>query len=208
MDTNITAKLLDQIGLVFGFVSGILLIPEFVNFLSLSKVQKSIEGRLAVFDSWARRFPQRFYPLSWRYKFTDEERQAREPKTAIRTLIFSIVWMTILARGIFTSSTLLIVLGLSILIFIALGNMVLHLTLWRSISPIGLVMIFIGMLFILAVFTPLISLARVILLVFRPIGSRMQSFFSVHDILRTFLTMLAIILFILSNTLQFVATLL
>jgi len=54
MDTFITAKLLDQIGLVFGFISGILLIPEIINFLSLTKVQKSIESQLFAFDSWAK----------------------------------------------------------------------------------------------------------------------------------------------------------
>lgn len=208
MDTVITAKMLDQIGLSLGFISGFLLIPEIINFLPLTKVQKSIEGRLYAFDSWAKRFPQKFYPPSWKYKFTEEEREAREPKTAIRTLIFSIVWMAILARGILLSSTFLILLGSGILLVVTLGNMVVHLTLWRFLSPVRLVIIFIGMLFILAAFTPLISLARVILLILRSIGSWVQSFFSVHDILRTVLTLLAIILFIISNILQFVATLL
>jgi hypothetical protein len=207
METSITAKSLDQIGLLLGFISGILLIPEIINFLPLTEVQKSIEGRIYDFDRWARRFPQRFYPPSWKYKFTEEEREATEPKTAIRTFIFSIVWIAMLIRGIAISSTFLIVMGLGILILVALGNMAVHLTLWRFISPVKLFIIFIGMLLILTLATPLISLARVVLLFLRPIVSWVHRFFSVREILRASLVALAIILFILSNILQFVATL-
>src|SRR5215216_7311183 len=120
MGTYITAKLLDQIGLVFGFLSGILLIPEIINFLPLTKIQKSIEDHLYIFNRWARRFPQRFYPPSWEYKFTENEREAIEPKTAIRTFIFSIVWISVLLRGIIISSTFLIAVGFGILISVVL----------------------------------------------------------------------------------------
>lgn len=208
MSTYITAKLLDQIGLVLGFISGILLIPEIINFLPLTKIQTSIEGGLFGFDRWARKFPQRFYPPSWENKFTEKERDAIEPKTAIRTFIFSIVWIFILISGLINSSALLIIVGFGFLLLVTLGNMVVHLTLWRFISPAKLVMIFIGMFVILALATPLISLIRVLLLLLRPIVSWIHSFFSVREILRTSLTALAIILFILSNILQFVATLL
>lgn len=208
MGLSITAKLLDQIGLVLGFISGFLLIPEVINFLPLTKVQTSIEGRLSAFDRWAKRFPQKFYPPSWKYKFTEKEREALEPKTAIRTFIFSIVWMAILIRGILISSTFLILVSLGILMLVAIGNMVVHLTLWRFISPAKLAIIFIGMLLILAVATPLISLVRVIMLLLHPIVSWVHNFFSVREMLRTSLTLLAIIFFILSNVLQFLATLL
>jgi len=91
MTTVITSKLLDQIGLLLGFISGLLLIPEVINFLPLLKMQKSIENRLYSFDNWAKRFPQKFYPPSWKHKFTEEQRESIEPKTAIRTFIFSFV---------------------------------------------------------------------------------------------------------------------
>src|SRR5687768_13423534 len=185
MGLFVSAKLLDQIGLVLGFISGFLLIPEIINFLPLTKVQASIEGRLSAFDRWAKRFPQRFYPPSWKYKFTEREREALEPKTAIRTFIFSIAWMAILIRGILISSTLLILVSLGILMLVALGNMAVHLTLWRFISPLKLVIIFIGMLLLLAVATPLISLVRVVMLLLRPVVSGLHNFFSVRETLRT-----------------------
>jgi hypothetical protein len=206
MDAFITAKLLDQIGLVLGFVSGGLLIPEVINLLPLTKIQNSIEGWLAAFENWAKRFPRRFYPPSWKMKYTEDEREGRESITAIRTLIFSIVWMTILARGILLSSTFLILLGLGIPFLITLGNMVVHLTLWRWIKPVALVIIFISFFLILIFVTPLLSLVRVVLLFLRPIVSWVHRFFSVRQILRTSLIALAIIFFILSNILQFVAT--
>jgi hypothetical protein len=198
------AKLLDQIGLMLGFISGILLIPEVINFFPLEKFQKSIENGLIRFENWAR-FPLGFGPPSWK-KFRDEEREAIERKTAIRTLIFSLTWMAILARGIVTSSTFLIGLVIGILMVIALGHIVVYLPLWQRLSPVKFVIAFIGLFFGLMVVTPLFSLVRVVMLILRSIVSRMHSFFAVHDILRTSLTVLAIILFIISNILQFIAT--
>src|SRR6185503_17651999 len=207
MTIVITLKLLDQIGLLLGFISGLLLIPEVINFLPLLKMQKSIENRLYSFDNWAKRFPQKFYPPSWKHKFTEEQRESIEPKTAIRTFMFSFVWISMLLWGISSSSPILVVLSLSIVTVVALGNMFTHLTFWRFINPMKLIIIFTVMLVILTVFTPLISLARIVLLIARIIVLRVRNFFSLHDILRTLLTLLAIILFIISNILQFVASL-
>ena len=206
MGIYITAKLLDQIGLLLGFISGLLLIPEIINFLPLMKFQKSIEGQLYKFENWAR-FPLRFSPPSWKYEFTEEQREAIEPITAIRTLIFSIIWIVLLVIGTLFSSKLLIVLSVGILIVVTLGNLGKHLPLWPHFCALKLIFIFITLLFILAILTPPISLLRVIMLILRSIVTRVNSFFSIHDILRTFLTMLAIVLFIISNILQFIATL-
>ena len=93
MGIFITAKLLDQIGLLLGFISGFLLIPEIINFLPLTKLQKSIELLLRKFENWTR-FPLRFSPPSWKHKYTEEQREAIEPITAIRTFIFSIVQLS------------------------------------------------------------------------------------------------------------------
>ena len=141
MGVYITAKLLDQIGLFLGFISGLLLIPEIINFLPLMKFQKSMESQLHKIEDWAR-FPLKFSPPSWKYMFTAEQREAIEPITAIRTLIFSMVWIAMLVMGTLFSSRFLIVFSFGILIVVALGNIEKHLPLWRRLSVLQLVFIF------------------------------------------------------------------
>jgi hypothetical protein len=123
MGTYITGNLLDQIGLILGFISGLLLIPEVFNLLPIEKLETSIESQLSNFENWATRFPLRFTPPSWRYLYTEEQRTTViEPKTAIRTLIFSIVWIAILVLGIRISSKTLIGLSVFIVIITAFGG--------------------------------------------------------------------------------------
>ena len=209
MGTYITANVLDQIGLILGFISGLLLIPEVFNLLPTEKLEISIESQLSSFENWATRFPLRFTPSSWRYLYTEEQRTTViEPKTAIRTLIFSIVWIVILVLGIRTSSQTLIGLSVFIVTITAFGGVIRIHSLWPKLSVMTLVLMFIVSVLLLVFGTPLISVIRVILLVLRRIAATMSNYFSKKDVLRWGLTLLAIIAFIASNVLQFIATLL
>jgi hypothetical protein len=205
MGTFITAKLLDQIGSLLGFISGLLLIPEIINFLPLIKFQKTIAHLLHIFENWTR-FPLRFSPPSWKYKYTEEQREAIEPITAIVTFIFSISWMAILVIGLLFSSKILIILSFDILIITAARNIRRINYLWPHLSVLTLISMFIVALFMLAIITPPVSLLRVVMLILRSVITSIHRFFSIHDVLRTSLTLLAIILFVISNILQFIAT--
>lgn len=207
MDTFITAKLLDQIGLLLGFISGFLLIPEIINFLPLMKLQSSIEHGLHRFENFSR-FPLNYSPPSWKTRYTEEQREAIEPFTSIVTFIFTIAWMAMLVIGILFSSNIPIILSFGLLIVVTFRNVRRIYFLWPHLSVLTLISMFIVGLFMLAIITPPVSLVRVVLLILRSIITRVYSFFSIHDILRTSLTLLAIILFIISNILQFLATLL
>lgn len=207
MGIFITAKLLDQIGLVLGFVSGVLFIPEIFNLIPLAKLEKSIEKQLGMLENWAT-FPLKFSPPSWKYKFADEDRMEIERITAVRSLIFSIVWITILLMGILFSSKLLIFLCFLILITVVIGNIRKHFPSFYLVSGTQKILVFFSSLFLLVLITPLISLIRVVMLILRAVIAKVNNYYSTHEVLRSSLTLFAILAFIISNIFQFIATLL
>ena len=199
-----TAKCLDQIGLVLGFISGLLLIPEIINVIA--RLEKPIEKQLNKFELWTK-FPLRFSPPSWKYKYTDAQREAIEPLTAIRSLIFSVAWIALLVIGILLPSTVFVLLSQIILIAVVIGNMRKHIPLLPRVSVWKKIYIFFGGYFLIALLTPIVSLIRVIFLILQVIVTTVNNFFSKHDVLRNMFLIVAIIFFILSNILQFWATL-
>lgn len=105
-----SANCLDRIGLILGLLSGLLLIPEVFKLLQVELFQKAIEKQLDKFETWSK-FPLRFQPPSWKKSYSQAQREALEPITAISALIFSIVWIGTLVTGIIYSSRFLVILS-------------------------------------------------------------------------------------------------
>ena len=201
-----TPERLDQVGLVLGLISGLLLIPEVFNLIPVERLQAALEARLRRLAVWTQ-FPLRYGPPSWKVIYTSEERAALEPTSAIRSLLFSLVWITLLLLGIRLYMDALVVLVVVILVAVTLGNVLRHKARLPRLGAIKVILLFATLIFMLAAVTPLVSLLRVVLLLLRALAIKFQGAASRHGTMRRLLTVLAVAAFIVSNVLQLVATL-
>jgi hypothetical protein len=206
MGTYINAVWLDRMGLILGFISGLLLIPEVFNRIPAERIERWLERQLDRTEQLAR-FPTRFSPPSWKTRLTPEQREASELPTAVASLIFSMVWIALLVIGLRLQIKFLVILVIAIVGLTAIRKVSRIHALSPRIGPIEGIAMVLTALAILIVGTPIISLIRVIMLIVRSAVGRMHRFSTTHDVLRNALTIFAIVAFILSNVLQFLATL-
>jgi hypothetical protein len=200
-----TPNLLNRIGLALGLLSGLLLIPEVLNLIPIERFEMSIRKNLDFLGSWAK-FPLRFHPPYWKRTFTPEQRDIIEPITAVSAFVFSFTWVMILVMGLRLSSKFFIFLSLIILlvgVFRSMGSYPAQVL--RS-SGRNTLLVFFFALSLIAIVTPPISLIRIFLIILQAIVTKVKQQFSKGDVLRKLLIALAVIIYIVSNILQFVAT--
>jgi hypothetical protein len=203
MGVSITSKLLDQIGLLLGFISGIPLIPEVFRLLPIEKLEEAIEKLLLKIES-ASLVARRIYPF-FSYKTiwigSEEEVEKHERSNLIIALIFPILWILLLVfmPRIFTTIWFSFVL-IATLYIVGLGGKRKFRSLGTRVSRSSRLVLYMS-------FFPLMMLLWAILVIFRFLVRRIRRYFSTKDVVRTSLTIIAIIMFILSNIFQFIATL-
>lgn len=207
MGIYLTAKYLDQAGLILGFVSGMLLIPEVFKMIPAEKFERWLERQLHRTERFAGS-PTKFSPPSWKVLLTQEQREAVEFPTACASFILSIVWIALLVIGLQLRLKILILLAVGIVVITAFSVVARGQAVWRGANAIQLLLMFLSAVALLAVGTPIVSLIRLLMLILRAIVGRIHRFSTTHDVLRSTLTIFAIFAFILSNVLQFLATLL
>lgn len=200
-----TSNLLNQIGLVLGLFSGLLLIPEVLNLIPIERFELSIRKSLDGLGNWAK-FPLKFHPPYWKRAFTPDQRDIIEPITAISTFVFSFTWITILVMGLLLSSKFFIFLGSIILLVGVIRSMGSYPAQVLRSSGRNTLLVFLFALSLIAIVTPPISVIRVFLIFLRAIVSKVKLRFAKDNALRSLLIAIAVIAFILSNILQFVAT--
>ena len=226
MDAFITAKLLDQIGLLLGLFSGLLLIPEVLNFVKIERLSKIVERQLDKFGVWLIGFALSkssndltepdipIMPDIPKHDLPSTPDMPNLPDILIYFVKYAfalayygiptIISITLLVIGIVYSSKLIIVLG----ILIPLGQLYIDLEkrlIQKSRSSTSKVIVESLKHF----FRTSIGAAPILLLiVFWWSVIWINVFFTKHGGLRISLTVFAIVLFIISNILQFIATLL
>lgn len=194
---------MNRIGLWLGFISGLLLIPEVVNMIPSERFENAIRDILSSFERFSN-LPQQFHPLLWQILYTEEARKKYiEPVTAVLGLLASTTWTSTVIVGLITSSRFFLALGLLLPIYIAIERIIqkhgFSLPIYRF-----LILFFTSILFSLAL-APLTSFARVLLLLLRTIVIGFQRIFSRHAVIRSLVTLIAILLFVASNIFQLLA---
>ena len=199
------ADCLNRIGLILGLISGLLLTPEVVNRIPVDRLEQALENWLSKLEIWLK-FPLRFHPLSWKIIFSEKQREAIEPITAISGLIFSIIWISTLVSGIVLSSRFFVILSLMTLVIITLRQLRVFHTKGFPLNAANFTKYFFIGFILLSTITPILSLVRVILMILRALAKRVRKLFNTHEVLRVSLTTFAILTFIISNLLQLIAT--
>jgi hypothetical protein len=200
-----TADLLNRTGLILGLISGLLLTHEVIKLIPIDWLEGIAEKYLNNFESWLK-FPLKFGPPSWKRIFSEEQRDAIEPITAILGLIHSIIWISTLAIGLIFGSKFFILLSLTIIIATTLRQLRTLYAKGYHLNVINFILAFFFGLLLLITLAPGVSLIRVIVLILRALINRVRKFFSTHKVLENLLIIFAIVTFILSNILQFIAT--
>ena len=202
-----TSTQLDQLGLILGLISGLLLIPQIFELIPFEHLEKRIGLWLTSLESKTK-LPIRFHPPSWKIFFSEEQREKYiEPITAFLGLVFSIVWIGTIVFGIVMNSKFFILIGL----MMPLSTTIQKVMDFRNNMPgakrYNIFILFVPSLLLMVFLSPFSSLFRVIFLILRYIVTSIKNYFLKHMALRNLMTVFAIIAFIASNILQFIATL-
>ncbi|HRJ74454.1 MAG TPA: hypothetical protein PLX90_00575, partial [Anaerolineales bacterium] len=181
-------------------ISGLLLIPEVLNLIPIDKFENVIKNSLSKLENFTN-IPQRFHPRSWKLMYSEENRQKYiEPITAILGFISSTTWIITVVLGLSLPSKFLVLLGLMLPVYISIERIIqshgFRLSVWRFI------LLFISSLFATMIIAPPITLFRILLLVLYPFVIAIKKLFLRDNILRSIITILAILLFIASNIFQ------
>lgn len=201
-----TSNQLNQLGLFLGLISGLLLIPEIFKLIPFDYLEKRIDAGLNDLEAKTK-FPMRFHPPSWKIFFSNEQREKYiEPITAISGLIFSFIWVGAIVFGFLINSKFFMLLGLipplytTVQIIIDFKNNV------PGAKRHNIFIVFVFSLSLMIFLSPFSSLFRVMFLILRFFVNRVKNYFLRHMALQNLMTILAIIAFIVSNILQFIAT--
>ena len=200
-----TANHLNQFGLLLGLISGLLLIPEVFRLIPFESLNERIDKLLSNFDAKTK-FPMIFHPPSWKMFFSAEQREKYiEPITAISGLVFSVIWVGTVMFGLITASRFFMIFGFIPPLYVIFRNLIEFRNNLRETKRYNLVGLLVISL-IMMLFSPAISLLRVVFLILRYFVSKMKQYFAKHMAIQNLMTTFAIIAFIISNILQLIAT--
>ena len=177
------ANCLNRIGLILGLISGLLLTPEVVNRIPVDRLEQALENWLNKFEIWLK-FPLRFHPPSWKIIFSEKQREAIEPITAISGLIFSIIWIGTLISGIVLSSRFFVLLSLMTLVIITLRQLRVFYAKGFPLNAANFIKHFFFGFILLSTITPILSLVRVVLITLRALAKWVRRLFNTHEVLK------------------------
>ena len=229
MNTFITPKLLDQLGLLLGLFSSLLLIPEVLNFIKIERLEKITQGQLDKLVVWLIGFALSKSSIDLtgpnipglpnmsdisKLHLPNNPELPNLPDIILNFFRYwyalayyggpSIISITLLVIGIVFSSKVIVILSLLILLIRLCIDLQEGLAQKSRSSTRQVIVGSLSHFFR----TTILAVPILLLIVFWWIVMQVSIFFSRHGALRISLTVFAIILFILSNILQFIATLL
>lgn len=201
-----TSNLLNQIGIVLSLLSGLLLTPEIFNLIPVQQFDNKINDAFTRFEMWTK-FPLNFHPPSWKRTLSYAQREAIEPITSVLGLIFSLIWISTLFFGIYFKLWVFIVLSLITISLTVLSHLRTLSLKGYKINVLNFIFYFLFAFLILTLVSPGGSILRIGMLIVRRLSLGIKRLFVKYGGLRNLLIAFAIIAFILSNLLQFIATL-
>lgn len=195
---------MNRLGLWLSFFSGLLLIPEIANLIPSDWLEKKIEKSLGILEDYTN-FPQKLHPQSWQKFFSEEGRKKYiEPITAILGFVSSATWIITILMGVLSSSKFLIVLGFFLPVYISFERI--FQVYGFKLSIFRFILLFATSVFISLTIAPIFSLIRILLLPIQAVIVVLRNYFTRHHVVRSMILIVAIVMFVLSNIFQLLAS--